>query len=157
MTTLKRSLWLAGIVLGAGVALFQVLGLSSSEDYISPDDTERVLRGRQVYAQNCAACHGAQLQGQPDWRRRRDDGRLPAPPHDASGHTWHHADDVLLDITRHGLVPGRTAPDGYHSDMPAYVDILSDDDIVAVIAYIKSTWPEAERQAQKEVTLQSRP
>lgn len=148
----KKYLWLGGVCVLAGA--YMVLS-GPQPSYISPDDQVQVRRGQLVYAQNCASCHGAQLEGQPDWRRRLPDGRLPAPPHDASGHTWHHADAVLLDIIRNGLVPGRTAPEGYRSDMPAYADLLPDQDIVAVLAYIKSTWPEQERRAQHEVTLES--
>ena len=57
-----------------------------------------VSRGRQVYAANCAACHGAQLEGQPDWQSPAANGRLPAPPHDETGHSWHHSDALLLSI-----------------------------------------------------------
>ncbi len=152
----QLALWLAAAAACAVALVVYAMRTGAGASYISPDDEALVLRGKTVYAQNCAACHGAQLEGQPDWRRRLPDGRLPAPPHDASGHTWHHADAVLLDITRHGLVPGRTAPEGYRSDMPAYAGILPDEDIVAALAYIKSSWPEAERQAQKEVTLEDR-
>jgi len=77
---------------------------------------------------------------------------LPAPPHDATGHTWHHPDQVLFSITKDGLVPGVTAPTGYESDMPAFKSILSDADITAVLAYIKSTWPAELRAAQQEAT-----
>lgn len=119
--------------------------------YISPDDRELVALGRVLYVSHCAACHGAKLEGQPNWRERRPNGRLPAPPHDASGHTWHHPDAVLFDITRNGFVPGRTAPEGYETDMPAYAGILSDEEIVAVIAYIKSTWPPDVRTLHDEV------
>lgn len=150
----KKYLWPVAAAALAALAYAALSGPAAS--YISPDDQALVLRGKLVYAQYCASCHGAQLEGQPDWRRRLPDGRLPAPPHNAGGHTWHHADEVLLDITRNGLVPGRTAPEGYRSDMPAYAGVLPDQDIVAVLAYIKSTWPEQERQAQKEVTLESR-
>ncbi|MFD1912618.1 MULTISPECIES: c-type cytochrome [Paracoccaceae] len=58
------------------------------------------MAGQQLYADNCASCHGASLEGQPDWRRRLDTGRMPAPPHDDSGHTWHHSDRMLFQITR---------------------------------------------------------
>ena len=51
-------------------------------------DDPQVLRvGARIYAQQCAACHGARGEGQPSWRDRGPDGLLPAPPHDASGHT----------------------------------------------------------------------
>lgn len=39
-----------------------------------------IAEGEALYAEACAACHGAQLEGQPDWRTRGPDGRLPAPP-----------------------------------------------------------------------------
>jgi len=87
-----------------------------------------------VYAQNCASCHGAKLEGQPDWKRR-----LPAPPHDDSGHTWHHADNVLVAIVKNGLVPPYATP-GYESDTPAFGGKLSDEEIWAVLAYVKSHW-----------------
>lgn len=114
-----------------------------------PVTAAQLALGQDVYAANCASCHGANLEGQPDWRRRNENGRIPAPPHDASGHTWHHADRQLFTITRLGvsaIVPG------YDSDMPAFEGILSDAEIVAVLAYIKSTWPERERGFQAEVT-----
>ncbi|RTZ48309.1 cytochrome c [Candidimonas sp. SYP-B2681] len=112
------------------------------------------MQGEQIYANHCASCHGAQMQGQPNWRERMSNGRLPAPPHDKTGHTWHHPDAVLIDLVKNGLVPGRTAPSGYESDMPAYGNILSDDEIIAVLAYIKSSWPPKVLDAQKEVTRQ---
>lgn len=122
--------------------------------FIDPADTTLVQRGEPLYQQHCATCHGARLEGQPNWRQRMANGRLPAPPHDVSGHTWHHPDQVLLDITRNGLVPGRTAPDGYQSDMPGFADKLSDPDIRAVLAYIKRSWPADALRAQKEITEQ---
>ena len=74
---------------------------------------------------------------------------MPAPPHDATGHTRHHADRPLFTITKLGV--GAVVP-GYESDMPAFEGILSDDEIVAILAFIKSTWPERERGFQAEVT-----
>lgn len=116
---------------------------------IDPEDATLVARGRIVYAAQCAACHGAKLEGQPDWQRRRADGKLPAPPHDASGHTWHHSDQDLFDITKLGLAPF-AGPD-YLTDMPAFGESLSDADIRAVIGYIKSTWPDRERARQEKL------
>jgi mono/diheme cytochrome c family protein len=95
--------------------------------------------GKSIYAQHCAVCHGAKLEGQPDWQRKLANGRFPAPPHDDSGHTWHHPDEVLFGITKHGLVPPY-APKGYESDMPAFAGKLSDEEIRAVLAYIGSHW-----------------
>lgn len=117
-----------------------------------PGNVRQVARGRIVYDQQCAACHGARLEGQPNWQEKLPTGRMPAPPHDASGHTWHHPDSVLFGITKHGLVPGKYAPPSYQSDMPAFGKQLSDDDLWAVLAYIKSAWPDEIRRAQAEVT-----
>src|SRR5262249_29124307 len=72
---------------------------------IDRSDSAQVARGRIVYGERCAACHGANLEGQANWRARLPDGRLPAPPHDDSGHTWHHPDDTLFAIVKRGLVP----------------------------------------------------
>jgi S-disulfanyl-L-cysteine oxidoreductase SoxD len=142
----------AGLALAAAALYIGRPG--SGLAYIDPSDQALVARGKPIYATHCAACHGAGMEGQPNWRVRRPDGRLPAPPHDATGHTWHHPDTVLVDIVRHGLVPGRTAPEGYESDMPAYERVLSDADVLAVLAYIKSGWPAHALEAQKEVSLQ---
>lgn len=110
------------------------------------------MDGAALYQQNCASCHGAELQGQPDWRSPGPDGRLPAPPHDATGHTWHHGDDILFRITRDGTAA--VVGGGYESDMPAFGDALTDAEIRAVLDYIKSTWPERERAYQRERTQQ---
>lgn len=136
------------------VAFLYKLSEPSAVAFISPSDKNLVARGEVIYANNCAACHGTDLKGQPNWRDRLPNGRLPAPPHDETGHTWHHPDAVLVDIAQNGLIPGRTAPEGYQSDMPAFGKILSDDDVVAVLAYIKSTWPPGTLEAQKNVTLE---
>jgi len=96
---------------------------------ISVDDPRQVARGASVYAARCAQCHGANLEGQPDWQQRQRNGRLPAPPHDAGGHTWHHPDEILFGMTKNGMTP--YAPAGYESDMPAFSGTLTDDEIAA--------------------------
>ncbi|QUS37375.1 c-type cytochrome [Falsirhodobacter algicola] len=109
---------------------------------------EEGMDGAALYQQNCASCNGAELQGQPDWRSPGPDGRLPAPPHDATGHTWHHGDDILFRITRDGTAA--VVGGGYESDMPGFGDNLSDAEIRAILDYIKSTWTERERAYQRE-------
>jgi mono/diheme cytochrome c family protein len=125
----------AGAALAAGAAAW--LWLPRGRE-IDASDAALVARGAPLYARHCASCHGAQLQGQPDWTTRDARGRLPAPPHDDSGHTWHHDDEVLFDVTKYGI--GRHAPPGYVSDMPAFGGTLSDAEIVATLAFIKSHW-----------------
>jgi mono/diheme cytochrome c family protein len=109
-----------------------------------------IAQGRQIYADQCAACHGADLEGQPDWRTPLASGRLPAPPHDESGHTWHHPDEVLFRIVKEGTAA--VVGGGYESDMPGFSDVLSGAEIRAVLEYIKSTWPERERSYQLDVS-----
>lgn len=121
-------------------------GVSFLGQPIAPDT---LAAGAEIYAARCAACHGAKLEGQPDWKRRLANGLMPAPPHDASGHTWHHPDQDLFLITKEGLAA--VVPD-YKSDMPAFGAELSDAEITAVLAFIKSTWPERQRGFQAEVT-----
>jgi mono/diheme cytochrome c family protein len=117
-----------------------------------PRDAAKIARGATVYAEHCAACHGTKLEGQPEWQRRSPNGRLPAPPHDESGHTWHHPDSVLFGITKRGLVPPYALPN-YQSDMPPFGGKLSDADIWAVLAFIKSRWTSRELlQARREMT-----
>jgi mono/diheme cytochrome c family protein len=127
----------------AALALAMAFGIGWGE-------TAAIAQGQQAYAANCASCHGARLEGQPDWKRPLPSGRMPAPPHDTSGHTWHHPDGVLFRITKEG--PAAVVGNGYESDMPGFGDVLSDEEIRAVLTFIKSTWPERERAYQAEMS-----
>ncbi|MEP5436335.1 MAG: cytochrome c, partial [Paracoccaceae bacterium] len=101
------------------------------------------------------SCHGKNLEGQSDWQIRMPNGRLPAPPHDRTGHTWHHPDEHLFRITKFGIVPP-LAPEGYESDMPAFGDVLSDDEIWSALNFIKSTWPDRFQRRQQDVTRRAK-
>ena len=116
------------------------------------DDSQMTI-GERVYAEQCARCHGKYFEGQPNWQTRMANGRLPAPPHDASGHTWHHPDSYLFGVTKYGMAP--YAPAGYRSDMPAFQDALSDEEIADVLIFIKAHWPEDVLEHQRRVTRAS--
>lgn len=119
-------------------------------------DEGEIAAGQQIYVDYCAACHGADLQGEIDWKVQNEDGSFRAPPHDASGHTWHHSDAILLEVIRLG--GARLTEDiGGTSNMPAYGEILTGAQIRAVLTYIKSTWPEESREIQWEQTARSQP
>jgi mono/diheme cytochrome c family protein len=137
----------------AGAVLLQLAG--AEEVRLRPDDAVVVARGAEVYGAHCAACHGAALEGQPDWRSTGPDGLLPAPPHDASGHTWHHDDATLFTLTKHGLAG--LMEDAPPSGMPAYDRVLTDAEIVAALSYIKSTWPDDVRARHDAIDERARP
>ena len=112
---------------------------------------ENVTQGEALYAQYCAKCHGANLEGAPNWKQRLPDGSLPPPPHDSSGHTWHHSDEVLINITEDG---GDPADD---SKMTAFKDQLSRTEVVAILEFIKSEWGREEREYQWWITARPNP
>ena len=105
---------------------------------LRPDDQDLVDLGKLVYKNNCASCHGVNLEGQERWRVPDANGYMPAPPHDETGHTWHHSDEYLFLMTKYGLeeIIGQEYP----NNMPAYKDVLSDKEILASLSFIKSTW-----------------
>ncbi|UYV37924.1 cytochrome c [Rhodobacteraceae bacterium D3-12] len=138
--TRTRLLILAALLAAiAALAFLTTRPDQASDGLLAYRDATTIARGETLYAEHCAACHGANLQGEPDWRTPDAEGYMPAPPHDPTGHTWHHPDAQLFAITKFGtqaLVGGT-----YKSRMEGYENILSDADIRATLAYIKSTWP----------------
>lgn len=119
-----------------------------------PLDQHAVARGAELYAEACASCHGADLEGQPNWETPGENGVYPAPPHDASGHTWHHPDGMLFAYTKLGGAETlrRMGLKDAKSGMPGFADTLSDADMADILDFIKSKWPERERSYQFERT-----
>ena len=152
--------WVIGAVslalVGVGIGVFSVSAEAEADQDrprpVMPDVVD-IEQGAELYAQSCAVCHGTQLEGQPDWRSPGADGLLPPPPHDVTGHTWHHPDRVLFEYTRLG---GREALAlqglDFESGMPAFGDILSDAEIWNILAFIQSTWPDRNREIQASRT-----
>ena len=100
-----------------------------------PRDSAEIRRGAALYRAHCATCHGARAEGDPAWRHRGVDGFYPPPPLDGSGHAWHHPTAVLVDVIRNGSPPGQ-------GRMPAWGDTLDESEILAVIAWFQSLWPD---------------
>jgi uncharacterized membrane protein YkvA (DUF1232 family)/mono/diheme cytochrome c family protein len=142
----KPKSWIAAAIFVAIWLAISAAAIYWAVAYFAPN----LAQGQKVYAEHCASCHGAKLEGQANWRMKLPNGRMPAPPHDDSGHTWHHPDDVLFGITKNGLVPPY-APPGYQSDMPAFAGKLSDAEIRAVLAYIASHWSDEVRKVRAEM------
>ena len=143
------------LVAGAGYFSLRAGERQATPHSLRPDDPQVLRVGARIYAQQCAACHGAKGEGQPDWRDRGPDGLLPAPPHDASGHTWHHPDEQLFAITKQGLARLINQPD-YRTAMPIYEGVLRDDEIVAVLSWIKAQWPPDVQRRHDEINIQYR-
>lgn len=113
-------------------------------------DDRDLTNGQTLYAEHCASCHGAKLEGQPNWRTPDENGVLPAPPQDETGHTWHHDNQLLFEYTQLGGEEALAARGvtGFASGMPGFGDTLSDDDIWDILAYIRSTWPDRIQEIQ---------
>jgi mono/diheme cytochrome c family protein len=149
-------LW-AGIllVIGAGAGLLLLEMTSPGRPVVINNtavppvpalDARAVEQGAQLYAQHCAECHGANLEGAPDWKQPLPDGSFPPPPHDVSGHTWHHPDPLILSLIADGGDPA------HNSKMPAFKDKLSSEEMNAILEFVKSKWGREEREFQWWVT-----
>ena len=119
-----------------------------------PNDLSIVTLGQNIYSENCASCHGVDLEGQENWQKRDDEGYLPAPPHDETGHTWHHPDEYLFLMTKYGIekIIGKK----YLNKMPAYKDILTDKEIIAVLSFIKSKWPNQIQEINNNINARNK-
>ena len=135
---------LAATALAAAVALRPAA--ASLAHFADPENADAVREGKQLYASHCASCHGRRLQGQLLWQVQDQFVGRRAPAHDQTGHTWRHSDEDLCYMTKFGRF--RTTPAVVKSYMPAYGQNLGDDQILAVIAYIKATWPIGLRVSQ---------
>ena len=127
---------------------------SNASINLNTTDNSIIENGKQIYAQNCASCHGVNLEGQKNWMSRLPDGLMPAPPHDQTGHTWHHPDRYLFMVTKYGIE--EFIGEKYPNNMPAYKDILSDKEIIAVLSYIKSTWPTKIKEIHNKINSRSK-
>ena len=114
-------------------------------------DAAQVKLGRQVYQATCVVCHGANAEGAPNWQTPDAQGNYLSPPHDDSGHTWHHSDRVLYEMIRDGMNDPLRPNSAFR--MPAFGNRLSDAEIRAVIAYFQSLWSPEHREYQWEQTV----
>ncbi len=97
-------------------------------------DAGVLRRGRRLYLEHCARCHGEDGQGAPDWTQRGPDGKYPAPPLNGTGHAWHHPMAALRHTIKHGT-------EAVGGSMPARGDRLTDEEIDAIISWFQSEWP----------------
>ena len=133
----------------AAVVPTEETAVSPQPPTLNPDE---IALGQTIYAANCADCHGANLEGEADWKIKNDDDSFRSPPHDETGHTWHHPDEELLDAIRLGGARFEDMNIDVKSSMPAFGERLTEEEITAVLTYIKSTWPDDAREWQWEVS-----
>ena len=94
----------------------------------------QLLSGTEVFAANCAQCHGDTAQGlADDWREKLEDGTFPPPPLDGTAHAWHHPQSVLLQVIDNGGAE-------FGGTMPAFATTLSQNEKLSAIAYFQSFW-----------------
>lgn len=155
MKTWRNWLIALSIIIAFVVLYFASLSLSANrlvvinQTAVPPLPTlnpDKVAQGEVLYAKYCAQCHGVDLKGSPTWKESLPDGSLPPPPHDGSGHTWHHSDELLISITANG---GDLA---YNSKMPGFKGKLAESEIIAILEFIKSKWAREEREFQWWIT-----
>ena len=113
-----------------------ILLCSSTFSYASePWYTEaQRARGDVLFQANCQVCHGKEGVATENWRKRDANGNLLPPPLNGTAHTWHHSPAVLIKtIEEGGSKLGGT--------MPGFAEKLSLQDMVAIIGYLNSLWP----------------
>jgi mono/diheme cytochrome c family protein len=138
---------LCGGAVAAGLAGYVHLAKGSPRSHFAnADNTSLVIRGKQVYAAQCASCHGRSLQGQPLWRTVDANQALRAPALNETGPDWMRSDEELFATVADGHLPSVT-PDP-RTRMPAFSGVLAQSDILAVLAFIKARWPISLRVAQ---------
>jgi mono/diheme cytochrome c family protein len=113
-----------------------------------PLDPNEMTSGRVVYDQHCASCHGANAEGAPDWQQRDEHGELPAPPHNAQGHTWRHSDGELYEMVSKGWRDPFNKTE--RLTMPGFGKLLTAQQIREVITYLKTLWTPDQRSFQSE-------
>ena len=104
---------------------------------ITRDSKIAIVRGELLYNQYCASCHMPNLSGAKNWKGKDEDGHNLSPPLNGSGHTWHHSDELLHNIIKHGFV---NLVKNYKGKMVGFGDKMSDKQIDSVLSYIKSHW-----------------
>lgn len=112
-------------------------------------DSRTVRAGEALYRAHCAACHGVPGVSAPV---AQAPGQAPAPAHDASGHTWEHPDFALFQLIRDGVAVANCTPVDPEL-MPAFRGVVSDAELVAILSYVKSTWPEDIRAHHDRVNV----
>lgn len=96
---------------------------------------EQLNKGNHLFKKHCSVCHGHNAESIPNWKQLDANNNYPPPPLNGSAHSWHHD----LPLLRKTIQQGGKRLGGV---MPAFDQILSADEIDAVIAFFQSLWPQ---------------
>ena len=155
---MRKNILIGWIVAVPAAALMLWLGYNyfALPNHADPDNRAQTAFGKFIYDRHCVRCHGRNLEGHANWRPDDPvDGKFRPPPHDETGHTWHHSDQSLFEHTKLG---GKAAmPPGYRGYMKGFKNRLTDVEIWSALAYIKSRWPPDIRARQEEIDRQVGP
>ena len=130
-----------------GLFLFEPWSILSKPIWEQTPSIKSIAEGEQVFATNCAVCHGEMAVGENPHHPMggmKDQGGYIAPALNGTGHAWHHPDAVLFKIIQEGSI----AED---SPMYGFDEKLSDAEIVASIHYFKLLWPKEIPNRHKEM------
>lgn len=140
------------VILGSSLLLVACGNSEDSAPVSEPVQVERIIdtaqisRGADVFAKNCASCHGDQAQGDPDWRSRdKKTGRFPPPPLDGTAHAWHHPLAQLKHVIANGSPGGK-------GNMPAWKGKLTEQEMDDTIAWFQAKWPDEVYAAWAEIS-----
>ena len=107
----------------------------ASQVEIQEPPAETADSGAKLYTASCLSCHGD---------RKGEGGTGLAPSHNETGHTWHHPDAQLKERIFNGTI-------GF-GQMPAFKDKLTEEEVNAVLTYIKTWWTEEQRADQADIS-----
>lgn len=96
-------------------------------------DFAAFMQGGSLFRKNCAQCHGNLAQGGPNWRQANSKGKMPPPPLNGTGHTWHHSKTALAQTIRNGTLH-------IGGSMPPWRSTMTDKEIDMTIDWFQSRW-----------------
>ena len=95
----------------------------------------QVEKGKHLFRQTCATCHGQNAEGTTLWKQKDENGNYPPPPLNGSAHAWHHSLDQLSRSIKNGGIE-------FGGTMPGFEAQYSDPEILSLIAFFQSRWPD---------------
>lgn len=110
---------------------------------------EALMVGKEQYDLRCGHCHGFGGEGQvaTTIENTLSLGMNTVPAHDATGHTWQHPDQLLVEVIKRGI---QNPLDQF--PMPPFAAVMSDDEMYAVLEYMKLWWTDDQRAYQAGLT-----